>query len=98
MPKLHLMATIVRGKFRSAFPRREILVLKICIFRRRNRTTQSCLNCHTSKRMVWMLCDVCGKHEFKSVSFQCDRKRPACARCTQLGLVRYFFCLFSFKC
>ncbi|KAK0486094.1 hypothetical protein IW261DRAFT_777877 [Armillaria novae-zelandiae] len=35
--------------------------------RRRNRTTQSCLNCHTSKRM-------------------CDRKRPACARCTQLGL------------
>ncbi|KAK0195704.1 hypothetical protein F5146DRAFT_1220409 [Armillaria mellea] len=34
---------------------------------RRNRTTQSCLNCHTSKRM-------------------CDRKRPACARCTQLGL------------
>ncbi|TRM69912.1 hypothetical protein BD626DRAFT_20387 [Schizophyllum amplum] len=35
--------------------------------RRRNRTTQSCLNCHTSKRM-------------------CDRKRPACGRCTQLGL------------
>ncbi|KAK0484371.1 hypothetical protein EDD18DRAFT_1083564 [Armillaria luteobubalina] len=35
--------------------------------KRRNRTTQSCLNCHTSKRM-------------------CDRKRPACARCTQLGL------------
>ncbi|KAF9033293.1 hypothetical protein BDZ89DRAFT_1131080 [Hymenopellis radicata] len=35
--------------------------------RRRNRTTQSCLNCHTSKRM-------------------CDRRRPACARCTQLGL------------
>ncbi|KAF9058784.1 hypothetical protein BDP27DRAFT_1432293 [Rhodocollybia butyracea] len=35
--------------------------------RRRNRTTQSCLNCHTSKRM-------------------CDRNRPACARCTQLGL------------
>ncbi|KAI5833606.1 hypothetical protein K523DRAFT_232437 [Schizophyllum commune Tattone D] len=35
--------------------------------KRRNRTTQSCLNCHTSKRM-------------------CDRKRPACGRCTQLGL------------
>ncbi|KAF5317137.1 hypothetical protein D9611_003821 [Ephemerocybe angulata] len=35
--------------------------------KRRNRTTQSCLNCHTSKRM-------------------CDRRRPACARCTQLGL------------
>ncbi|KAG7098640.1 hypothetical protein E1B28_000556 [Marasmius oreades] len=35
--------------------------------RRRNRTTQSCLNCHTSKRM-------------------CDRRRPACSRCTQLGL------------
>ncbi|EJD02709.1 uncharacterized protein FOMMEDRAFT_28410 [Fomitiporia mediterranea MF3/22] len=35
--------------------------------RRRNRTTQSCLNCHASKRM-------------------CDRKRPACQRCTTLGL------------
>ncbi|TEB38210.1 hypothetical protein FA13DRAFT_1725858 [Coprinellus micaceus] len=35
--------------------------------KRRNRTTQSCLNCHTSKRM-------------------CDRRRPACSRCTQLGL------------
>ncbi|KAF8893708.1 hypothetical protein CPB84DRAFT_1311922 [Gymnopilus junonius] len=33
----------------------------------RNRTTRSCLNCHTSKRM-------------------CDRKRPACSRCSQLGL------------
>ncbi|KAK7025024.1 hypothetical protein R3P38DRAFT_3533190 [Favolaschia claudopus] len=35
--------------------------------RRRNRTTQSCLNCHTTKRM-------------------CDRKRPACSRCSQLGV------------
>jgi hypothetical protein len=35
--------------------------------KRRNRTTQSCLNCHTSKR-------------------KCDRKRPACLRCIQLGL------------
>ncbi|KAH8118984.1 hypothetical protein DFH11DRAFT_1780234 [Phellopilus nigrolimitatus] len=35
--------------------------------RRRNRTTQSCLNCHGSKRM-------------------CDRRRPACQRCTTLGL------------
>ncbi|KAF8893707.1 hypothetical protein CPB84DRAFT_1848607 [Gymnopilus junonius] len=34
----------------------------------RNRTTQSCMNCHTSKRM-------------------CDRKRPACSRCVQLGLI-----------
>ncbi|KAJ7203948.1 hypothetical protein B0H12DRAFT_474374 [Mycena haematopus] len=35
--------------------------------RRRNRTTQSCLNCHTTKRM-------------------CDRKRPTCSRCSQLGI------------
>ncbi|KAJ6519151.1 hypothetical protein C8R45DRAFT_851828 [Mycena sanguinolenta] len=35
--------------------------------RRRNRTTQSCLNCHTTKRM-------------------CDRKRPTCSRCLQLGI------------
>ncbi|KAF8079312.1 hypothetical protein FPV67DRAFT_1692048 [Lyophyllum atratum] len=35
--------------------------------KRRNRTTLSCMNCHTSKRM-------------------CDRKRPACARCIQLGM------------
>ncbi|OCB85176.1 hypothetical protein A7U60_g7802 [Sanghuangporus baumii] len=35
--------------------------------RRRNRTTLSCLNCHSSKRM-------------------CDRRRPACGRCTKLGL------------
>ncbi|KAJ7812753.1 hypothetical protein B0H14DRAFT_2377450, partial [Mycena olivaceomarginata] len=34
---------------------------------RRNRTTQSCLNCHTTKRM-------------------CDRKRPTCSRCAQLGI------------
>ncbi|KAK0460983.1 uncharacterized protein EV420DRAFT_1266806 [Desarmillaria tabescens] len=44
--------------------------------RRRNRTTQSCLNCHTSKRMASIL----------SLDCCCDRKRPACARCTQLGL------------
>ncbi|KIY73106.1 hypothetical protein CYLTODRAFT_449311 [Cylindrobasidium torrendii FP15055 ss-10] len=36
--------------------------------KRRNRTTQSCMNCHSAKRM-------------------CDRKRPACARCVQLGIV-----------
>ncbi len=53
---------------------------------RRNRTTQSCLNCHTSKRMVsgtylaWRTTNC-------SHLYQCDRKRPACARCTQLGLV-----------
>ncbi|KAJ6581890.1 hypothetical protein B0H19DRAFT_1116877 [Mycena capillaripes] len=35
--------------------------------RRRNRTTQSCLNCHATKRM-------------------CDRKRPCCTRCSQLGI------------
>ncbi|KAJ6464643.1 hypothetical protein C8R47DRAFT_1156019 [Mycena vitilis] len=35
--------------------------------RRRNRTTQSCLNCHATKRM-------------------CDRKRPCCTRCLQLGI------------
>ncbi|KAL0950611.1 hypothetical protein HGRIS_007402 [Hohenbuehelia grisea] len=35
--------------------------------RRRNRTIQSCLNCHGAKRM-------------------CDRKRPSCGRCTQLGM------------
>ncbi|KAF8216711.1 hypothetical protein K438DRAFT_1559411, partial [Mycena galopus ATCC 62051] len=34
---------------------------------RPNRTTQSCLNCHTTKRI-------------------CDRKRPTCSRCSQLGI------------
>lgn len=51
--------------------------------KRRNRTTQSCLNCHTSKRK-------CESAPFNSRSalmfLQGDRKRP-CSRCIQLGLV-----------
>jgi hypothetical protein len=57
--------------------------------RRRNRTTQSCLNCHTSKRKVG-ICDFY-RCPFTSMPIdnynQCDRKRP-CQRCIQLGLVR----------
>ena len=53
--------------------------------RRRNRTTQSCLNCHTSKRKVIAIWHC---REFRLIEdSQCDRKRP-CQRCIQLGLVR----------
>lgn len=54
--------------------------------RRRNRTTQSCLNCHTSKRM----CDR-GRYGFKLIlGNQMTNIRLAvrpCSRCRQLGLV-----------
>jgi hypothetical protein len=55
--------------------------------RRRNRTTQSCLNCHTSKRMVssWPITEACSLLRFNACG-KCDRKRP-CGRCTHLGLV-----------
>ncbi|SRR6266702_90856 len=52
--------------------------------RRRNRTTQSCLNCHTSKRMVHP--PTSSFRRILSPLLQCDRKRP-CGRCTQLGIV-----------
>ncbi|KAH9053282.1 hypothetical protein EDB87DRAFT_244229 [Lactarius vividus] len=48
------------------------------------RTTQSCLNCHTSKRMVYPPTVSFGL--IPHPSFQCDRKRP-CGRCIQLGIV-----------
>ncbi|KAI5115407.1 hypothetical protein M0805_005349 [Coniferiporia weirii] len=51
--------------------------------RRRNRTTQSCLNCHGSKRMVRTSGP---QNKYKLNLLQCDRKRPACSRCVKLGL------------
>ncbi|KAJ7622896.1 hypothetical protein DFH06DRAFT_1009067 [Mycena polygramma] len=44
-----------------------LLQITRSLVRRRNRTTQSCLNCHATKRM-------------------CDRERPCCTRCLQLGI------------
>ena len=55
------------------------------IGRRRNRTTQSCLNCHTSKRKVCSEALILYESDLMSSVSQCDRKRP-CQRCIQLGL------------
>ncbi|KDQ25639.1 hypothetical protein PLEOSDRAFT_1106556 [Pleurotus ostreatus PC15] len=52
--------------------------------RRRNRTTQSCLNCHTSKRKACVMSISYFASLTRSIQ-QCDRKRP-CQRCIQLGL------------
>ena len=54
--------------------------------RRRNRTTQSCLNCHTSKRKVSSPIHLSKRNLIHHN--QCDRKRP-CQRCIQLGLVSF---------
>lgn len=60
--------------------------------RRRNRTTQSCLNCHTSKRKVRRPTPLSPFNPILTfeASSQCDRKRP-CQRCIQLGLVQSAF-------
>lgn len=55
--------------------------------RRRNRTTQSCLNCHASKRMVHQITLSTLPRQLNMTFMQCDRRRPACQRCTTLGLV-----------
>ena len=54
--------------------------------RTHNRTTQSCLNCHTSKRKVRHTLDRTVLGSSSNPSIQCDRGRP-CSRCIQLGLV-----------
>jgi hypothetical protein len=47
-----LLPKVITVKGASTRSLNEISRLTLLVLRRRNRTTQSCLNCHTSKRMV----------------------------------------------